>query len=199
VADLTLEWHALVGLAAGVVALLGFVPYLHAVVRGRTHPNRATWWIWALVSAVSLASYRSVGSPEAIWVPASYTLGPLVTAIVATKYGTGRWSGLDRVCLAGSLAAVGIWATTGEPVLALAMNIVVDSLGAVPTLRQAWLDPASENLPAWLIFLAGNALNLLALTEWSFATAAYPLYLLVATGAITLFLVRPRGGRPATA
>ncbi len=44
------------GWVAGVLSLVAFVPYIVAILRGETRPNRATWWIedrlaWALFIA----------------------------------------------------------------------------------------------------------------------------------------------------
>jgi hypothetical protein len=187
-----LELHAAVGKLAGAVALAGFVPYSLSILHGQTRPNRATWWIWAVVGAVSFAGYVAAGGRDAIWVPLSYVLGPLVTAILALRLGEGGWGPLECVCLAGSLAALILWALSGSPALALVLNIAVDLLGALPTFWKAWAEPESEDALSWGIFCAGNVLNLLAIDTWTLAGAAYPVYLFVLTAAITAVLIGRR-------
>ena len=74
------------------------------------------------------------------------------------------------------------------------MNIVVDSLGAIPSLRKTWIDPASESLAAWLLFLAGNTLNMATLENGSLEIVAYPLYLTIVAGVFVLLQLRPNRG-----
>src|SRR5207248_2703381 len=79
------------GQLAGAISFLGFVPYIIEIVQGKTRPNRATWWIWAVVGAMLCASSYASGARHALWVPLSYVIGPLATALLALKYGEGGW------------------------------------------------------------------------------------------------------------
>lgn len=171
------DLRVLVGQVAGVVALAGFAPYLLSTARGRTVPNRATWWIWTVVGATQCASYYAAGARDSIWVPIGYVLGPLATALLALRRGEGGWGRFDRACLAGAAGAVGLWWLSGSPLVALLASVGVDAAGALPTLRKTFAEPWTEDGPTWTIFLLANALNLAALDDWSLGGAAYPLYL----------------------
>ncbi|NJL86605.1 MAG: hypothetical protein HC886_12485 [Leptolyngbyaceae cyanobacterium SM1_1_3] len=46
------NWQMLLGLVAGGIYVLGFIPYLVAIYQGKTRPNRATWWIWVAVGLI---------------------------------------------------------------------------------------------------------------------------------------------------
>ena len=183
--------HGTLGLAAGIMSLFGFIPYILAVVRGQTHPNCATWWIWTVVGGLLCVSYYSTGARESIWVPVSYVFGPLVTALLSLKYGEGGWARLDRVCLSGSVVSVPLWWLSGLPIAALMINILIDLCGALPTIRKSWSDPSSEDRLAWLCFLTGNTLNLLALSEWPLEVSAYPLYLFFVSLIVSILIIRP--------
>src|SRR5688572_11025851 len=93
---------AMAGKVAGVVSFVAFVPYILAILRGETKPNRATWWIWTVVGFMLGASYYSSGANNTIWVPVSYIVGPLVTALLSIKYGEGGWNRFDKGCLLGA-------------------------------------------------------------------------------------------------
>jgi hypothetical protein len=188
--------HEVVGEVAGVVALGGFAPYVVSIVRRRTVPERATWWIWTLVGAMLCASYYAAGARGSIWVPVGYVVGPLVTAILALRYGEGGWSRFDRACLAGSALSLALWLVSGSPMVALVANVAVDFSGALPTLRKTYLEPWSESAASWAIFLVANALNLAALDGWSVETALYPLYLFGVSLAMVALI--SRGGQRLT-
>jgi hypothetical protein len=180
------------GRIAGFLALASFVPYVVDTLRGHARPSRATWWIWTLVGGVLFASHRESGGGESGWAPLAFVVGPFVIALLSVRYGEGGWARLDLVCIVGALLGLAGWGLTGSPAVALALNLVVDALGAVPTLEKAWRDPRSESLASWALGSAGTALNLVAVPEWSLAVAAFPVYLAVLSGTMTLLVSRGR-------
>jgi hypothetical protein len=82
---------------------------------------------------------------------------------------------------------------SGEPIVALALNLIVDLLGAVPTIIKTWYQPDSEDLLAWLLFLAANGLNLLAIDAWSASRALYPVYLFAVSVVVMGEILRAPG------
>jgi hypothetical protein len=108
--------------------------------------------------------------------------------------GTGSWSlgPFDYLCGACSLAALALWAVTGEPVTAIVLSILGDAAAALPTLRKAWLEPATENRSTYLISFAGMILGILSVKETTFAAYAFNAYLVAASGVLVLVLYLPR-------
>ena len=184
--------NVLAGWIAGILSLLAFLPYIVAILRGQTRPNRATWWIWTTTGLVLGASYYSSGADTTMWVPVSYVIGPLLTAALAIRYGEGGWSRLDRGCLLGAGTGLLLWWLFDSPVVALITTLGVDFSGAVPTIRKAYLAPHTEDRLAWALFIAGNTFNLLAVDRWEFAIAVYPVYMFLASGSISALVLRPR-------
>ncbi len=185
-------FSVLAGWIAGVLSFLAFLPYIVAILRGQTRPNRATWWIWTTAGLVLGASYHFSGAETTIWVPVSYIVGPLVTALLSIRYGEGGSTPLDRGCFAGAGAGLLFWWWFNSPVVALVMTLGVDFAGAVPTIKKAYLAPHTEDRLAWALFIAGNAFNLLAVDRWEFAIAIYPVYMFLASGSIAALVLRPR-------
>jgi hypothetical protein len=188
----TADLQGLLGQLAGAISFLGFVPYIIEIVQGKTRPNRATWWIWAVVGAMLCASSYASGARHALWVPVSYVIGPLATALLALKYGEGGWDRFDRTCLAASLLSLVVWWLARSPLVALLANLGIDLLGAVPTIRKAYRAPEAESLLSWLVFLLADALNVCAIGSWSLATALYPVYLFILAAVLVTLLMRPR-------
>jgi hypothetical protein len=186
------SWQAVTGVVAGFLPLLGFLRYLGSIRQGKTRPSRVTWWIWAIVGLVLCYSYYSSGAVETIWVPVSLAIGHLIIAIFALKYGEGGWSKFDQGCLLCAGISLLLWWWFSSPIIALLINIVIDFLGALPTLRKSYYQPQTEDIVTWSIFLTANTLNLFALKDWSFALSAYPLYLFCNTVVIVGLLVRPK-------
>jgi len=168
---MTANLQEVVGQLAGAISLLGFVPYIIEIVQGKTRPNRATWWIWTVVGAMLCASYYASGARHTIWVPLSYVIGPLITALLALRYGEGGWNRFDRGCLGASVFSLIVWWLARAPLVAMGANISIDLLGALPTIRKAYHEPEAESLRSWTVFLLADALNLCALGPRWAATA----------------------------
>ena len=181
-----------VGLLAGLLSLAAFVPYIIAIVKGATKPNRATWWIWTINGLILLASYYASGAESTVWVAVGYFVGSLLTAVLALRYGEGGWSPFDRSCLLGAALGLLFWWMFNSSIVALVTTLFVDFAGALPTIRKAYRAPETEDRVAWGLFISGNTVNLLAVEAWSFAIAVYPVYMFLASGTIAVLVLRPR-------
>ena len=182
-----------VGVLAGIIGLLAFVPDILEMIYRDVKPNRATWMVWAVLSVVLAASYYSTGATESAWVPIVYAFGITVVAIFSLKYGERGWSALDTFCLLGAGVGLALWWITNDPFLALYIAIVVDAIGAIPTLNKTYARPRTESRTAWLMFLAAAGLNLFAIGEWTLSEASYPVYLfLLSVVMVALLLRKPK-------
>jgi hypothetical protein len=180
------------GQIAGIIALTACPIYVHDILRGAARPNRATWWIITLVGCLIAASYWESGGRATIWIALTYIFGPFVIAVLSVKYGDSQWQALDRLCCLGALISVGMWWITDSVLAALSISIVVDLLGLLPTFVKAYSKPLTESKVAWGIAALASFINILAVERWSFAIAAYPLYLLATNGLMIGIILCPR-------
>lgn len=187
-----IDLTVLAGRVAGFFSLAAFVPYILSTLRGRTKPNRATWWIWTVVGSLLAASYYASGARHTLWVAVSYVLGPLITAILSLKFGVGGYTRFDRGCLLGAGLGALLWWAFSSPLIALLINLGIDFLGALPTISKAYSEPRSEDPLAWSLFLLGNSLNLLAIERWRFSIAIYPVYMFLLSALVLLLLTSRR-------
>jgi uncharacterized protein with PQ loop repeat len=185
------NWQTIIGIFAGILASITFVPYIITTLQKKTRPNRATWCIWAVVGVILCASYYSSGSLNAIWVPASYAVGQVIVAILALRYGEGAWSRFDRLCMLGAGISLILWWQLKSPVIALMINIGIDIFGALPTLKKVYSEPETENCLAWSMTLAASVCNLFAIGQWSFSNSAFPLYSFCINATMVAFILRP--------
>ncbi|MBU7586436.1 MAG: hypothetical protein KAF91_26830 [Nostoc sp. TH1S01] len=183
-------WQATIGAVAGFLSILCFVPYIITILQGKTKPNRATWWIWVILSTVISASYYSSGAGNTVWLPVCGGIGQLIVAILSLKHGEGGWSRFDRLCLLGVGISLLLWWQFNSPLIALLLNILIDFLGALPTIKKSYYEPQTENSLTWSLYLAASTLNLFAIESWSFTLSAFPLYIFFINTTIIIFLLR---------
>lgn len=182
---LALQW------LSGIVALFGFFPYIKAIIKKETSPHLLTWIIWTLIGLLLAASYFAAGASLGdLIIPFAYVIGEILVMTLALKYGKRGYDPGDILCFFGALLSIILWILTKNALLALFLNILVDFLGAVPTIRQVYSDPKSENLTGWIFFLVGNGLNLLALGKYTLVVLSYPLYLFLISLLVTALILK---------
>lgn len=182
----------ILGIAAGAISFVGYAIYAYSTVKGSTKPNRATWWILTLVGIMIASSYYSEGARNTIWVAVSYVIGPLLVAVLSIKYGESGWETLDILCLSTACLSALIWYFYQSPFTVLVVNIVMDFVALVPTIKKSYLRPDSEDALAWSVESVSGVMNVLALERWAFGLAFYPVYLLLINSVVTALLLRAK-------
>lgn len=185
----------LLGIIAGIIALLAYVVYVVSILRGKSKPNRATWWIWAFMGLVLALSYKFSGADNTVWVPYMEFFGPLTIAILSIKYGEGGLSDkTDLFCLFGAIASVVLWIVFDNPVVALVTNLAIDSFAIIPTIKKSYLRPEGEDFWAWFGTGVADSLNMFAVERFTFAILLYPIYMLVSDLIIIFILLLRKKG-----
>jgi len=185
-----------VGVIAGVITILEFIPYIYSILKGHTKPERATWFIWSVVTVIEFSSYYfSSEGGTAIWVSLSYMISASVIAALSVKYGVGGWNLLDRFIIIACGGVLLVWYFSGSAIITLGAVLLIDLLAALPTIRKTYYHPETEDRLAWVMSLSGNGLNLLAIPAFTFADAAYPIYLFLMVAVVTELVLRPRHRR----
>jgi hypothetical protein len=179
-------------MAAGLLLLLGNIPYILSIRRGDTRPNRVTWGIWTTIGFILLGSYYAIGATNTLWLPIAQVISQLLITYYAFKYSQGRWQRIDRACMAGAGLSLLLWWRSGSPLVALGMNIAMDILGAIPTIDKVYRDPASEDLVFWTMSFAASVLNLVAIENFSLSFIVFPIYLFGLNLVMLTLITRPQ-------
>ena len=144
------DTKAILGMIAGVIAFLAYIVYIISIFRGKTKPNRATWWIWAFMGLVVGLSYYASGAENTIWVPFVEFIEPFSIALLSIKYGEGGLENkTDLICLFGAIVSIILWIIFDNPVVAIVINLAVDSFAIIPTIKKSYLRPEGEDFWAW--------------------------------------------------
>ncbi len=184
--------QSIIGVAAGILAFVAFIPYINSIFKGETKPQRATFAIWSAISLVTLFSYFATGARQTIWIALVYALLQLFIFALSFKYGMGGFGKLDSICLSGALLGVIAWLATDNPAIALYTSIAAEFLGYVPLFKKAYIHPQTENTLSWVLGLIAACLNLFALTTLRLDIALYPLYVVLSDGIVVGLLILSR-------
>ena len=180
------------GVTAGILTFFDFLLYSISIIKGKTTPNRATWFILTIVGTVIFSSYYALGARATIWVALGYAVGPFIIFLLSIKLGEGGWSYLDKICLTGALISLIIWWQSGSALIALIMNIIIDFFGVIPTIKKSYSNPSSEEGFPWLLTFVTCILNIFAIETWKFNIWIYPVYMFITNGVIASLLYFPK-------
>ncbi len=185
--------YLFLGLGAGVLSTLAFVPYVRDVLRGDTQPERASWLIWSVLSAIAFGSQVYEGATVSLGLAAMQMLGTQFVFLLSLKRGVGALlRGQDlRVLLLAALGLV-LWALTETALFALGLVIAINLMGGWVTMCKAYTAPQSETLSCWALLSISAALGILSVERLDPALLAYPVYLFAVNGGIAVAILLGR-------
>ncbi len=183
-----------------LLSLVGTTTYIADTLRGRTHPNRVTWFLWALAPLIAFVAQLQEGVGLRALLTFTVGFGPLLVLLASfvDRRAYARITRFDLACGSLSIVALVAWQVTGKGTVAIAFSLLADFMAAVPTLRKAYREPHTETSTAYLCSGLSAMITLLTITDWDFAVAAFPVYILIMS-ALLFTLVRFPGLRPTPA
>lgn len=179
------------GIAAGFLFIIGFVPYGIAIVKRTTKPSKVSWIIWLSIDLVTFGGMIAKGTLNGQMI--GIVGGGGIILLLALLYGESGWTKLDKFCLAG--AAIGMALLLfNNPLLAIISSATVGFIGSFPTFISAWQDPGREDKLAWTIYWLSCVCAVCAIPHLTIADALQPLdfFLIESIMMIILYSRQPK-------
>lgn len=162
------------GSVAIVLSIVGYIPYLRDILRGKTKPHAFSWIVWTLITFIVGFAQLAAGSGWG-------TFHNLVTGFIclAIVYFALRNKDKDikrvDVCLfVAALLTIPLWVLTKDPTYSVVLITAIDTISFVPTIRKTWHDPTSETLVSYVIAGLKYCISVVAITSYGLATLVYP-------------------------
>jgi hypothetical protein len=176
---------------AGILFVVGFVPYIRAILVGATKPAKASWIIWASLDTITICGMAVQHSLNGQIIGAN--AGAWIVVVLALKYGTMGWTRLDKFCLIGAVLSIALWAIFSSATVGLIISNSVAFLGSVPTFVSAWKDPTKEDKLGWTIFFVSCICAMLAIPRFTFDDAFCPMvFFSIETIMMYILYIKPR-------
>ena len=186
-----METKEILWIIAGIIGILWYIPYITQILKWKQKPQRVSWLIWAIVSLLVFFSYNFSWANNWIWVLLVYTIWPIMIFLLSIKYWIGWWTKIDKIALFSALFWFIIWFSTWNPLLWLFAGSLIDIMWFIPTIKQVYLEPNSEDKVSWWIWSFANILNLFALESFTDINIFFPpLYLAVLSSLVFILLFR---------
>lgn len=165
---------------ATLIAVVGYLPYLIDMFRGKNKPHLYTWITIFLVT-ITVAYTQVIGGAGVGAIPT--ILGCVVNGVIlffCFKYGTKDIIFLDKICLAISILGILSYIVLRtDPVISLVIVTVAEVTAFLPTFRKTRNEPYSESLTSYYFLMAKLVLILLALESYNVLTVSYSVLWLI--------------------
>jgi len=177
------------GYLAALLSIFAVLPYIRDILKGKTKPERASWFIWTVLGSIAFFSQLAKGATNSLWMVGVSTLCVLIVSILSIKFGSGGFVKRDKISLV--IAAIGIllWFFTKEAAIALYITIFIDLIGSFLTVVKSYEDPESETISTWIIACISGIFAALSVGEWSFILLVYPLYIFLANFSVVVAIL----------
>lgn len=181
------------GLISGILSVLTYVPYVRDIFRLKTKPERATWFIWLVLSSIAFFSQAAEGATHSLWLIGVQTFGVFLIFLLSIRFGVGGLVRRDILALCAAAAGLVLWYFTNNAAVALFISIAVDAIGASLTVLKAYRDPGSETMSTWLLSGTAGIFAAFAVGSFDYVLLAFPVYVVFINYLVAVAMVL--GGR----
>jgi hypothetical protein len=183
---------AIFGILSGVFSAISYPPYIIAILKGEAKPERASWLIWSVLTAMGFFTQLAVGATHSLWLPGIQGIGVIVVLILSIRYGFGGLLKRDVITLIAAAVTLFIWYVTDNAVLAVYLTVLINAMGAWLTIVKAYEHPESETLITWALSGTGGFFGLLAVGVYDLPILAYPFYIFICNFAVVVAMLLGR-------
>jgi hypothetical protein len=174
-----------------LLQLWGCFQYAKDTLRGKTKPNRVTWFLWFLAPTIAFAAELSKGVKLLSLMTLSVGLGPLIVLIASFANKKSYWQlyWTDYICGILSLAGLILWFVYSNGNIAIVFAIASDLFAALPTLIKSYRHPETESIEAYWVAIVNAAIALLVINTWTVANYGFPIYIFIINILFTSFIL----------
>lgn len=174
--------------------IVGSSSYVIKTIKGKTRPNRVSWFLWALAPLIAFSAEVRQGVGLRSLMTFMVGFGPALVFIASfiNKKSIWKITKLDIMCGLLSVTALIAWRITGTGNVAISLSIATDLLAGVPTLLKAFKEPKTEHYGVFLFGAISALITLLTIKHWYFAQYGFPVYIALICLALVFLIVIPR-------
>lgn len=181
-----------IGIVAGIIGGLCFIPYFKDIFLLKTKPHMYTWLIWSLLQGTSvfIMFFDGAGIGALPFVVGAILCGCIF--ILSFKYGTKNITLFDTACLIGAFIALIFYIFLHDPTTSIILVCAIDFIGFLPTFRKSYVEPKTETASTYIVSAISSVLAIFALTNYSLITVLYPVTLVLTDSICWLIIVLRR-------
>lgn len=177
---------------AAVLAIVGNVPYVIDVFKGKVKPHTYSWFAWSIVSCIVLFGQIAKGAGIGALPTAAAEVFTILIFLLSLLYGFKHPTRSDKIFLALALLGILPWILTKDPTLSVVIAVAIDAAAFVPTLRKTWSEPKTEDSVLYAMNVARHGLALGSLQAYNIVTMLHSVVMITLNSVMTVLIVRKK-------
>jgi hypothetical protein len=174
---------------AALLTLSSAVPYVRDVMRGRTIPQRVSWFAFTLLSLTATIAQLRRGADAGAWLTGGSTIAFGIIFVASLRHGVGGFDRPSVMALVVLGAGVTVSLLTSQPIIALAAAMVSDASAISLTVCKTLMQPMSETRSTWLIDGFAGLVSVSAASDLSVEQVIYPVYHVASNAAVLVAMM----------
>ena len=180
-------------LIAALVAFAGNIPYLRDTIRKRVTPHPYTWFVWSIVSGITLFGQIAKGAGIGALPTAVAEAFTITIFLYSLQYGFKNVAKTDNYFLVAASLGLIPWIVTKDPTFSVIIAVTIDLVAFVPTIRKTWRRPATETPTLYAANVVRHVLTLFSLQTYNIATTLHSIAMIVTNSIMTTIILRKKG------
>ncbi len=185
-------WKFILVPIAVIFAIIGNVPYLRDVIKGKVQPHPYTWLVWSLVSCIMFFGQIAKGAGIGAIPTGASEIFTIIIFFFSLRYGFKNIVRRDTYFLVLSLLGLIPWFLTKDPTISVIIVVSIDLIAFVPTLHKAKYLPSSENPILYEMNVSRHILTLFSLQAYNIATMLHSIAMIVVNSYMSYLLIRKK-------
>ena len=187
-----MELKELLAGVAVIFAILGNVPYLRDVIKGKVQPHPYTWLVWSIVSMVTFFGVLLKGGGLGAIPTGVSEFFTIVIFLFSLRYGFKNIARKDTYFLIIALLGLIPWVLTKDPTMSVVIVVGIDLVAFIPTLRKTWLYPDTERPILYGMNVLRHILTLFSLNSYNVATTVHSVAMIITNSLMVVFMKRKK-------
>ncbi len=173
---------------AVLLAIVGNIPYLFDVVKGKIKPHPYTWLVWAIVSCVVFFGQVAKGAGIGA-IPTLFSeIFTIIIFLFSLKYGFKNPPKRDKYFLLFALLGLIPWILTKDPTISVIIVVSIDLIAFIPTFYKTYCHPQSEAPLLYGSNVLRHSLILSTLGAYNIATMFHSIAMIVTNSIMVIFI-----------
>jgi len=174
---------------AAIIAIAGNIPYLRDTITKRVTPHPYTWFVWTIVSGITLFGQIVKGAGAGALPTAVAELFTILIFALSLRHGFKNVRKIDHYFLAIALLGLIPWLITNDPTVSVIIAVSIDLVAFMPTIRKTWLKPQTETPVLFSANVLRHILTLLSLSSYNIATTLHSIAMIITNTIMTLIIL----------
>ncbi len=177
-----------------VLAVYSIVPYLQAILKGRTKPHQFSWLVFVIMNGIVFFSQYLAGGRGSVLVSLTFFIGSMLILLFSLKYGVRDSSKWDRMLFVSALCTIVVWVVTKNNEIAIWLTLVIDLIATAMIVLKVRSEPYSEDPYPWTVAAVAYIFSCLTLVHTPLNILyVRPLYGLVGDALLVAYIYYRRG------